>query len=382
MPAPKFRIGELAKSKRRWYAKKKKKKVAFSDLPAHEQRAELKRQENEHKDQLRREQEAVALALRAAEYSSRTPIAFGYGRVSHITQAVGESINSQHDRVLKFYEHMLKDQDVGWGGFVPEKGGVSAFKTPFLKRIGGRTLLAQLKPGDHIIVDKIDRLWRNVRDFTELAEWLKVSRITLHIVNMQGCQLSMNTPMGDFMLTLFVMLAQLESQTKSERLRMQFRHSESRGYWQRRGRPPGTKIVGEKPRQKLKWMWEERKLMAEIVRIWDEHHRIGKRRHKDKSRLPMYAEVQNWLRQPEQEDLLYRSKMLNPKHWTRDDTVEKYRMYELYLRTVEHPDEVPVAIICLRRENWKSARVPEYPADWYERQKRAEMKPNAEMLER
>lgn len=373
-----FMSGDMARGQRRAWARRKKKPVDFNDLTPKQQEAELDRQKKNREERLRKESEAVALAMRAAEYATRTPRAFGYGRVSHSVQAAGESINSQQDRVQKFFENTIHEKGVTWGGFISEKGGVSAFKTRFFQRAGGRALLSQLKPGDHLIVDKLDRLWRSVRDFTELLEWFKAYNVTLHIVNLQGCQMSMDTPMGDFMLTLFVMLAQLESQNKSERLRVQFQHSEHAGYWQRKGRPPGTTVYGNKPRQQLKWNWDERRLMGQIVKICNEQggflkRQVRLRRHANSPNL--FTLVQEWLNHPDQDDIRNKTKLLSCRHWSRDSEVLRVGVYELYYRTIEHPSEVPVLIRCLRRGDWKLVPIIPCPENWYERQRKAEMLP-------
>lgn len=142
---------------------------------------------------------------------------YTYARASSYQQVTdGESIPHQNKRTYELYETKLKPEGIDFGGVV-EDPAVSAFKTPFDKRPGGKYLVEVLRPGDHVVFDKVDRIWRSLTDFIRLRDWFKRRMVAIHIVNMQGMTVSSDSSMGDFVLQLFVMIAELESQIKSER---------------------------------------------------------------------------------------------------------------------------------------------------------------------
>lgn len=208
-----------------------------------------------------------------AELASSTPgNAYGYARVSHRNSLErNESIPAQRERIKRYYEAFLQPEGVSWKGVYDDKTNISAFKTRFVDRPAGRELVAILQPGDHLIIDKIDRLWRNLRDFCELMDTFRNKNITVHIQNFLGQPLLNNSTLGEFSLRIFVMLAELESAVKSERT------CEALAIRRKAGRItgartfPGTKLKivpnpnGDKPLKYLIWDEKERELMKVIV---------------------------------------------------------------------------------------------------------------------
>jgi DNA invertase Pin-like site-specific DNA recombinase len=57
-----------------------------------------------------------------------------------------------------------------------------------MQRQGGRACLNRLKLGDvqHLVIAKLDRLGRNVRDALSVLEFLQQQNITLHITDFGG----------------------------------------------------------------------------------------------------------------------------------------------------------------------------------------------------
>lgn len=151
--------------------------------------------------------------------------AIGYGRLSHRysvahlnPKGVSEGLDMQEKADRLYWEANLQAEGVTWHGFIDDKA-VSARSRPFEKRPGGKQVLALLEPGDHLIFDKIDRMWRSLEDFVMLNQLLDSRKITWHVCNLLGASVRRGTSMGDFLIGLFVMLAQLESDRTSERNR-------------------------------------------------------------------------------------------------------------------------------------------------------------------
>lgn len=208
------------------------------------------------------------------------PSFYIYARVSHRDQEKGESIDGQITRGKRKYEEEFQEQGYAFGGTFVEPGHVSGRIVPFMKRKAGQEACATLKPDDVLYVDKVDRLWRDIHDFSDLLRWFKSHKIVLLFGNLMGATLKTETPLGDFMLGLMVLIAQLESDQLSDRVKIAFRHEVQNGYWvhSRRLAPIGTKVVDAKPRRiskrgkvkkMLVWDWDMRVRMAEIVRMHD-----------------------------------------------------------------------------------------------------------------
>lgn len=207
------------------------------------------------------------------------PVAYGYCRVSHVkTREKGDSISSQQERIDRYYDAHLKHDGIDWGGCDDDGTNISAYKVPFFTRPAGKRLLAKLNPGDHLVIDKPDRIWRDMRDFCNLMNGLRKKRITVHIVSFLGNPIQNDSSLGEFILQVFVMVAQLDSAIKSERI------CESHGVMRRKGRvtsfniPPGCKkVVLEHHGQiikKLHWCPIERAVMRELFRLRDEEELI------------------------------------------------------------------------------------------------------------
>jgi hypothetical protein len=157
---------------------------------------------------------------RDPEYRREGAVAFAYGRVSTDEQAdEGQSLGHQACNTEAYYKLKLKPRGVEWGGFHADQEGVSAFKVPLVRRRVFEDIMRQARAGDHLIVDKVDRIFRMMKDYCFTVEQLNRAGLTLHIVDMNGVSMESDTPMGDFMLHMMVAMAQMESQQTSKRTR-------------------------------------------------------------------------------------------------------------------------------------------------------------------
>lgn len=197
-----------------------------------------------------------------------TPLAYGYGRISHLDQEKGDSVEAQQARI-EAYAKSLEAKGIQWGSFIAEHSHRSAFKHHFHDRPAGRELLRYLKRGDHLIIDKVDRIWRRVRDFVALIEMFRKIGVTLHFISFSGCSFEIGTPMGDFILNLFVSVAELESQRISERIKAAFKYKNINGKsttWQHfgakriafnnNGKKDSYFVWDEEVRNKMKFIYE------------------------------------------------------------------------------------------------------------------------------
>lgn len=164
--------------------------------------------------------------------------AFSYGRVSPFDKRKGAAIDSntidnQEREARAFYERTLKPKGVAWGGYVSDPG-LSAFRRRFLFRPGGAQVDAMLQNGDHIIFQKVDRVFRNLLDFSLTMDHWDRKKVQCHFVVQD---IDHTTPMGRACLQMAAVFAQLESGMQSERRKAvnAYLKSEGRTY---NGRPP------------------------------------------------------------------------------------------------------------------------------------------------
>lgn len=91
---------------------------------------------------------------------------------------------------------------------------VSGSKITFAERPAGRRLLADLKPGDRVLVTKIDRAARNVRDLLGLVDLIGKAGATIKFL---GHDIDTSGANGRFTLTLLGAVAEMESAIIGER---------------------------------------------------------------------------------------------------------------------------------------------------------------------
>lgn len=130
----------------------------------------------------------------------------GYARISLDTQESG-SIVKQVSRITAF-----GGNDIEWY----KDESVSGSKIPFAERPHGGRLLADLQPGDRVLVTKIDRAARSVKDLLNLVERIEAAGASIVFVDQN---IDTSGPMGRFILVLLGAIAELEASIIAERRR-------------------------------------------------------------------------------------------------------------------------------------------------------------------
>lgn len=180
-----------------------------------------------------------------------------------------DSLEQQRNRAMAYFNANLASQGVEFSRVIFDRA-VSASKVPFHRRPGGKELRNVVLPGDHVIIDKVDRMWRSLEDFATQVRWFRENEVRLHFVNMGGATVSSGTPMGDAMLGLSVLFAELESKTLGKRI------MDTNEQLRRKGMavsgyvtPFGTKIEHRGPKHFLVWDMKDRAIAQEIIRLVD-----------------------------------------------------------------------------------------------------------------
>ena len=208
------------------------------------------------------------------------PKFYAYARVSHKEQEAGDSIAGQKSRGLKYWESNFKDEGVEWAGVFEEPGHVSGRSVPFSRRKAGKEAMTRLQAGDYLFVDKVDRLWRDIHDFSDLLRGFKNHQITVVFGNLMGASFKSDSPMGDFMLGLLVLIGRLESDQMSDRILANFKHQKENGFFPHKKEKaplgmmaifavPQVRTVTGKLKKMLAWDMDKRLLFAEIVKLHD-----------------------------------------------------------------------------------------------------------------
>jgi DNA invertase Pin-like site-specific DNA recombinase len=198
-----------------------------------------------------------------------TSRAFGYARVSTTRQYERDnSIPDQRVRMEAYYSLQLRQQGIEWSGVIDDGSGSSARLRPFMTRPGVKKILSEIRQGDHLLIDKFDRAFRDTRDFLHCSNWFDRNQINLHILNFGGQNFQPNSPIGRMFMTMVAAFAQLEAETTSARIKDACRESRARGFTTT-SPPPGTKVL-KKPKGKLAWDVPKRRYMALILYMRDE----------------------------------------------------------------------------------------------------------------
>jgi len=213
--------------------------------------------------------------------------AYGYVRVS--TDEQENSVEAQVDYIKRH-----------WAGRRPELMAVPLHEptlvdrnvsgaVPLFERPNGRQLLG-LRPGDHIVITKLDRAFRNTRDALACLEKFGEMKVSLHLLDLQ---LDTSSAIGEMIFGVLALIAAFERRQISERMIAVNANRRSKGLPAASGGAPtiGWKMAPGKTRA-APWIedWEARAIATEFARLNKEGmgpktiaklYKTQKRRRKD-----------------------------------------------------------------------------------------------------
>jgi DNA invertase Pin-like site-specific DNA recombinase len=188
---------------------------------------------------------------------SRVPVCYGYGRHSTNKQELTQEV--QEHRCHQYWERTLKERGVVWGGFYYDKA--TSAKVPFTERPQGREVYVLAQPTDHIVVSKMDRAFRSLRDGIVSMEMFASKGVAFHSMDLQ---VDTSTPLGRFFRSVLLAVAELEREFVSERVKETIALRKREGRPHGRSCPIGWRIVGQKPNRSYRSDPEERAL-ADLI---------------------------------------------------------------------------------------------------------------------
>lgn len=166
---------------------------------------------------------------------------FGYARVSTLDQ----NLDAQKDELLKY----------GCSKIFFEKASGKNVERPQLKK-----LIEVLRENDVVVVYKLDRLARSLKDLIEL-----VSELALKKVEFVSLSDGINTgsAVGKLMFHLVGAFAEFERNIISERTKLGLASARARG--RSGGKPKGISAAAQKTAVRAKVLYDEKKLSVEEI---------------------------------------------------------------------------------------------------------------------
>jgi DNA invertase Pin-like site-specific DNA recombinase len=183
-----------------------------------------------------------ARAQRRAAMSG-PPRIFGYVRVSTVQQTEGTSLAEQERQV---YARCLAGDNRGSWELTRlfTESGVSA-SIPLAQRPAGAELLAVVKPGDHIIASKLDRMFRDAVDALTVIKGFREQGVHLWLLDLGGdCS---GNGIAALLVGVLSSVAQFERERIAERIAEGKLQQRREGKHQGGSRPFGYAIAPRQP---------------------------------------------------------------------------------------------------------------------------------------
>jgi putative DNA-invertase from lambdoid prophage Rac len=188
--------------------------------------------------------------------------AFAYSRESTWDQENGLEV--QCEQIRAYCTDKLAD--VEWGDFFTDRA-VSGGK-PFTRRPSGKRLDALLRAGDHVVVSKLDRGFRDTLDFLSTERDWRDRGIKLHVLDLPFLNSDVPEYIGDMIRTVLAMFAQFERARIRQRTKDVMRWMKAKGMRHNQYAGMGfewVKVDGlfhrqphEKELATMRWIYEQR----------------------------------------------------------------------------------------------------------------------------
>lgn len=115
--------------------------------------------------------------------------------------------------------------------------GVSS-TVKILKRRAANALHLRLRSGDHVVIAKLDRLARDLRNLRDVLDIWDDMGVTVHMLDVAGAVVDTKTSMGKLIINIIAMFAEFERDKISERTKSAL------AAWKARGSPTKCPMAG------------------------------------------------------------------------------------------------------------------------------------------
>ena len=150
---------------------------------------------------------------------------YGYCRISSQTQ---QTLAIQRESLLKAGCEVIREE--------VERG------TSLVKRKQLQTLLEFLRAGDTLVVTRIDRLARSMKDLLDIVHLLKQKKVSLQATEQP---IDTSTSTGNMFLSLLGVFAEFETNLRRERQLEGIAKAKAKGVYKGRKQKVGADIVQE-----------------------------------------------------------------------------------------------------------------------------------------
>lgn len=186
---------------------------------------------------------------------------YGYVRVSRLEQ----DVDSQIKPVEQIMTRLAKDGYDDSGCIYEDHA--SAFKTNWSERPFGELLWNEVEEGDVIVVARVDRAFRSLRDMIE--QMTVMTDMGVHLVT--GCGVDTRDPTSRNMLEILAMMAEWESRDHSWRMKLAHRYARMEygkwGYTGPQGVPSFLRATrAEAGHYRIGVNWE---YIDEVKEVWE-----------------------------------------------------------------------------------------------------------------
>lgn len=194
--------------------------------------------------------------------------AYGYIRASTEEQEV--SVAAQKSQIEYAFDTKYKASGYTWGGLYIDQGVSGGVE--LARRAQGYQLCLDMKPGDLVIFQKIDRGWRSLRDCLNSMHIWKERGVRVAFVTMD---IDTATFTGEMQLQLMAMVAQFERAMMSERMKHCKAQLRKQGKPWTNKAPYGFKIEGSKGKRFFVPYPEQRALTSKFIEWIDMGYTYG-----------------------------------------------------------------------------------------------------------
>lgn len=193
---------------------------------------------------------------------------YGYTRVSTLHQAnEGESLETQKKIIIGYAQS--KGLEINPESIFVE-AGVSG-SVEFKDRPEGSKVFSLLKSGDMLIIPKIDRGFRNIRDALNTLHELKQRQVSVHFIDLGGD--ATTNGISQVLFTILGAFADFERERISQRISEVKQVQKANGFWTG-GNPPFGYRVNEDGR--LEANPDQAEALAAILRWKEEGYSLRK----------------------------------------------------------------------------------------------------------
>lgn len=161
---------------------------------------------------------------------------------------------------MEYFARILQPKKVEWGRFFYDTA-VSAGRVPFAERPQGRLLFHSARPGDHVVMTRLDRCFRSVLDGVSVMEQLERRGVFFHSLDYN---IDTSTPVGRYVRNILLAGAELERDLARERANEVYGYRMKNGLPYNAHPPMGWRINRTKNRKEFRASVTERKFIDKL----------------------------------------------------------------------------------------------------------------------